>query len=96
MSQVKKLIVDWHGLKQMGWPFSRAQTWRLMEPEILRSSGCRRKGMYREWIEPNPDPFPQCQKLGAFRNSPPVWRVVEVLNYFEAHNLPVSQDFFAS
>ena len=33
MSSEIRLIVDWHGLKQMGWPYSKAQTWRLMEPE---------------------------------------------------------------
>jgi predicted DNA-binding transcriptional regulator AlpA len=25
-----RLIIDWRGLKNMGWPFSRAHTWRLM------------------------------------------------------------------
>jgi hypothetical protein len=24
-------IVDWKGLKNLGWPYSRAQTWRLMK-----------------------------------------------------------------
>jgi hypothetical protein len=42
---------------------------------------------------PNPDRFPQCFKLGAFRNSPPVWRLAEVLAYFEAHGLAVTQDW---
>ncbi len=27
---IKPLIVDWKGLKRMGWCFSRAHTWRLM------------------------------------------------------------------
>lgn len=44
---------------------------------------------------PNPDPFPQCFKLGVFVNSPPVWRVAEVLAYFEAHGLAVTQDWQA-
>jgi predicted DNA-binding transcriptional regulator AlpA len=26
----ERLITDWRGLKRMGWPFSRAHTWRLM------------------------------------------------------------------
>jgi predicted DNA-binding transcriptional regulator AlpA len=26
----ERLITDWRGLKGMGWPFSRAHTWRLM------------------------------------------------------------------
>jgi predicted DNA-binding transcriptional regulator AlpA len=25
-----RLIVDWKGLKRIGWPYSRAHTWRLM------------------------------------------------------------------
>jgi predicted DNA-binding transcriptional regulator AlpA len=25
-----KLIVDWKTLKALGWPYSRAHTWRLM------------------------------------------------------------------
>ena len=24
-------IVDWKGLKGLGWPYSRTQTWRLMK-----------------------------------------------------------------
>jgi len=92
MSTEKRLIVDWHGLKRMGWPFSRAHTWRMMESEILRSSGSRRKGTYREWVEPNPDPFPSCKKLNSFRNSHPVWRMADVLAFFEAHGLAVTQD----
>ena len=24
-------IVDWKGLKALGWPYSRTQTWRLMK-----------------------------------------------------------------
>ena len=92
MYHEQRLLVTWHGLKKMGWPYSKAQTWRLMEPEILRSSGSRRNGTYREWLEPNPRVFPRCKKLGSFRNSHPVWRLTEVLAYFEAFGLMVSQD----
>ena len=41
------------------------------------------------------DPFPVCRKLGKHRNSHPVWRVSEVLAYFEAHGLAVTQDWRA-
>ena len=92
MCHEKRLIVDWHGLKQMGWPFSRAHTYRLMQRDIFRSSGSRRKGTYREWAEPNPDPFPCSRKLGVYRNSHPVWLMAEVLAYFKAHGLAVMQD----
>lgn len=95
MSIIRPLIVDWKGLKEMGWPRSRAHTWRMMEPTILRSSGSKRKGTFREWVEPNPDRFPRCTKLGVFDNSPPVWRVSDVLAYFEAHGLEVTQDWLA-
>ena len=26
----KRMIVDWKGLKALGWPYSRAHTWRMM------------------------------------------------------------------
>jgi hypothetical protein len=92
---VKPLIVDWKGLQKMGWPYSRTHTVRLMATEIRRSKGSEAKGTYREWIEPNPDPFPQCRKLGTFRNAHPVWIVSEVLAYFETHGLQVTADWNA-
>ena len=91
MSYEKGLIVDWDGLKKMGWPYSKATTWRKMKPEILRTKGSRRKGTYREWVEPNPDIFPQCRKLGPFRNSHPVWMLEDVLSYFETNGLAVKR-----
>lgn len=73
---IKPLIVNWKGLRGMGWPFSRAHTWRLMfDPDYAD------------------DPFPRCRKLGKHRNSPPVWRVMDVLAYFEAHGLQVTEDW---
>ena len=87
MSCEKRLIVDWRGLKAMGWPYSKAHTWRMMETSVLRSKGSRRKGTYVEWVEPNRDPFPRSHKLGAHRNSPPVWLLEDVLSYFESHGL---------
>jgi hypothetical protein len=39
--------------------------------------------------------FPPCHKLGKHRNSPPVWRLLEVLAYFEAHGLKVADDWNA-
>jgi predicted DNA-binding transcriptional regulator AlpA len=68
-----RLIVDWKGLKRMGWPYSRAHTWRLM------AAG----------------EFPRSFKLGSHRSSHPVWRVKEVLAYFEAHGLKVTDDWDA-
>lgn len=26
-----RLLVDWKGLKQLGWPYCRAHTWRMMK-----------------------------------------------------------------
>lgn len=74
----RPLIVDWKGLKRMGWPFSRAHTWRMMFDPVYRDS-C----------------FPQCRKLGKHRNSHPVWRVCDILAYFEAHGLRVTSDWQA-
>jgi hypothetical protein len=95
MSTEKRLIVGWDGLRKMGWPYSRAHTWRLMEKTITVSR--KVKGEKRRVAEvlPNPDPFPSCVKLGAFPNSHPVWRVSQVLAYFEAHGLAVTQDYEA-
>jgi len=74
----RPLIVDWKGLKKLGWPFSRAHTWRMMyDPDYADNR------------------FAQCRKLGKFRNSHPVWRVKDVLAYFEAHGLQVSEDWNA-
>ena len=87
---VGRQLVDWKALKAMGWPFCRQHTIRKMEPEILRSSGRRKNGDYREWLEPNPDPFPPCVKLGWHRNSPLVWRFADVRRYFERHGLVIT------
>lgn len=70
---VRPLIIGWKSLKRLGWPYSRAHTWRLM------AAG----------------EFPQSTKLGAHRNSHPMWRVKSVLAYFEAHGLEVTEDWEA-
>jgi hypothetical protein len=95
MSNVRPLIVGWTDLLKMGWPYSRPHTWRLMEKTITVSR--KVKGQKRRVVEvlPNPDPFPSCAKLGAFQNSHPVWSVSQVLAYFEAHGLAVTQDWNA-
>ena len=75
---IRPLIVDWKGLKRMGWPYSRVHTWRLMfDPEYAA------------------DRFPACRKLGKHPNAHVVWRVAEVLAYFEAHGLKVTEDWHA-
>ncbi len=70
------LIVNWKGLRKLGWPYSRAQTWRMMfDPDYADNR------------------FPACRKLGKHRNAHPVWRVLDVLAYFEAHGLKVAGDW---
>jgi predicted DNA-binding transcriptional regulator AlpA len=39
------------------------------------------------------DPFPRARKLGKHRNAHVVWRVAEVLAFFEAHGLRVTDDW---
>lgn len=78
-----KEVVNFKGLKAIGWPNCRTHTMRLMETERTRSSGDRKKGTYREWVEPNPDPFPQAFKLGEFKSSPLVWWLHEVIAWLE-------------
>jgi hypothetical protein len=50
MSSEKPLIVDWKGLKRMGWPYSRTQTGRMMfDPDYAerRFPACRKLGSHR-------------------------------------------------
>ena len=42
------------------------------------------------------DRFPPARKLGKHRSAHVVWRVAEVLAYFEAHGLRVTVDWQAS
>jgi len=70
---VRPLVIDWRGLKQLGWPNSRAHTWRMM------AAG----------------KFPKAHKLGDHFNAHPVWRVAEILAYFEAHGLAVMEDWLS-
>jgi hypothetical protein len=82
----RRQLVGWKDLKVMGWPLSRAHTWRKMKATITVS----RKGKDGDRVErviPNPDRFPQCVKLGWHPNSPPVWRLADVRNYFGKHGL---------
>lgn len=74
----KPIVVDWKGLRKMGWNLSRAHTWRLMFDRSYEA-----------------DPFPECHKLGPYRNSHPYWRVAEILAYFESHGLQVTEDWYA-
>jgi hypothetical protein len=92
----KPLIVDWKGLKRMGWPYGRANTWRMMAGtvKVMKRITGRRDKVAMDI--PNPDPFPKCFKLGCHRNSHPVWRVSELLAYFEAHGLKVTSDWNAA
>ncbi len=80
---VEKVLVTWKDLKAMGWPYSKAHTWRMMQPTTFRTKGKRSNGTYREWHEPNEHPFPRCRKLGKFRNSPPVWKLDDVRSFLE-------------
>jgi hypothetical protein len=92
----RPIIVDWRGLKRMGWPYSRAQTWRLMADAITVTEKVNgRKTRVARRI-PNPDPFPRCFKLTSHHNGHPVWRVSELLAYFEAHGLKVTEDWNAA
>ncbi len=75
----KPLVVDWKGLRN-------ELGWRIS-----------RAHTWRLMFDPKyaDDPFPRCHKLGKHRNSRPHWRVNEVLAYFEAHGLKVTQDWNA-
>jgi hypothetical protein len=72
----RPLIVDWKGLREMGWRLSRAHTWRMMFDPAYADNR-----------------FPRCHKVGPHKNSHPYWRVRDVLAYFEAHGLQVTEDW---
>lgn len=76
MSIEKPLVVDWKGLRRLGWPYSRTHTWRMM--------------FDRDYGD---DRFPPARKLGKHRSAHVVWRVADVLAYFEAHGLQVTADW---
>ena len=65
-----RLIIDWRGLKEMGWPYSRTHTWRLIKA----------------------GKFPEPRKLGADRNSHPVWIYKNILAHLESLGLAVTHD----
>ena len=87
----RKLMLDWKGLKALGWPYSRQHTFRMMEKHIEISRKTR-NGDREELVIPNPDPFPPCVKLGYHRNSHPVWSYDDVAGYFRAHGLHVPDE----
>ncbi len=44
----ERRLIDWKGLKELGWPYSRQHTWRLIAQELFpkptkfgRHRGCR-------------------------------------------------------
>ena len=93
---IRPLVVDYDGLLRIGVPYCKSQIWRLMQPTLTvtrREPG--KKGRVAMVI-PNPRPFPQSFKLTASPNSPPVWRVKDVLAWLEAHGLAVTNDWFDS
>jgi hypothetical protein len=38
------------------------------------------------------DAFPACRKLGAHRNSHPLWYTPVVLDYLKRHGLPIPEN----
>jgi hypothetical protein len=86
------LYLTWSALKQLlGWPYGRAQTWRMMQTTIRRSRGNVKEGTFVTWVEPNLDPFPRCAKLGNFRSSHPQWYTPDVVDYYRRHGFRVPE-----
>jgi predicted DNA-binding transcriptional regulator AlpA len=47
---IRPVVVDWKGLKRLGWPLSRSHTWRLMydpDYEVIRFPRCFNLGSHR-------------------------------------------------
>ncbi len=50
MSIVRPLVVGWKDLRRMGWPYSRAHTWRMMyDPDYTDDPfpRCQKLGTHR-------------------------------------------------
>jgi predicted DNA-binding transcriptional regulator AlpA len=66
-------------------------------PLIVDWKGLKRTGWpysrAETWRRMERGEFPKASKLGNHRNSHPVWRMSEVLAYFEAHGLQVTEDW---
>jgi hypothetical protein len=82
----QRVMITWRELKALGWPLCRTHTRRKEENKIEVSDG---KGGTK--VIDNPDPFPKARKLGWHPNSPLVWVLSEVLDYFARHGIPVKQ-----
>ncbi len=58
------MVVSWKTLKELlGWPYSRAHSWRLMQESYEVEHRTKEEGIVVVEIR-NPDPFPPCFKLG--------------------------------
>jgi hypothetical protein len=70
--KLKPVVVDFTKLKEIGWPFCRAETDRG------ESDGR----------------YPKSFKLGSHLNSRRLWRVSDVLDFFEKHGIHVKEDWY--
>src|SRR4051812_9692410 len=43
-----RLIIDYDGLVELGWPYGKTQTFRLMEPKEVKRS-LKKDGTWKEW-----------------------------------------------
>lgn len=70
--------IDWKGLKALGWPYSRAHTWRMIDGGY--------EDAYGKWhaIEP---PFPQCVKVGSGKFARCLWERRKLEEYFKLTGL---------
>jgi len=47
---IRPLVVDWKGLRKLGWPYSRVHTWRMMHSEEYAADPfprCSKLGKHR-------------------------------------------------
>lgn len=79
MKKVKlPLYISWKQLKEkLGWPYSRAHTWRMM---------------FDKEYNDDPFPPRGKVGSGSHRNSHPMWYTPAVLDYFKRHGLTVPDD----
>jgi len=93
---IRPLVVDYDGLLRIGVRYSKSQLWRLMQPTLTVTRRVAGQKGRVAMVIPNPAPFPQSFKMTRSRQSPPYWRVKDVLAWLEAHGLAVTDDWYGS
>jgi len=92
MSFEQRLMIDWHGLKRTGWPYSIRKQKDGSNPKFSGLQAVGGKVRIRSGMSPNLDPFPGASNFGVIGTPILCGRMLKLIAYFEAHGLKVNQD----